>query len=413
MLVHARQRWAETAERRAPILALQLVILAVLLRIAAFVILELPIGQDGASYLSMADTLLRSGVPTDIHGQHGFYSIGYPLILTPFVLALGATATAALITNLVLTVATMWLLWRVAHAIGLPRWSKLTVIAIYATWLPGIWNAAMPARENLSTPLLLAVLLASLAMLRGTRGATLMAGLLCGLAMLAGGSALLLSLAPLTALWINARGHAEQLVRGGAMLAAGLLIPLLPWLAAMQAMTGSATLATNSGFNFYLGHNPVATGRFVSIADTPAGPRWESMRESLGEAGASTALAAEGRAFIAANPERSIALAARKLVGFWAPNVPDADDFASRPDVSFIRIGEVAQYGLILLLALWALWHGRVTREHRRVILAIIVGFWVVHAAAYVMPRYRDPVMPVLMLLAVAAISRRGVKHGR
>jgi hypothetical protein len=413
MIFRRRQQWIEQAERRAPQLALLIVALAVAIRIAAFVVLAPPVESDGAAYLMLADTLGRTGVPTDMFGQHGFYSIGYPLVLMPFVLVLGANAIAALTANLLLCVATAWLLWRLAHAIGLPRWAKLLLIAVYAAWLPGIFNATMVARENLSTPLLLGVLLASLAMLRGGRAAALAAGLLCGLAILAGGSALLLGLAPLSALWQATRRQREQLVRGAAALAGGLLIPLVPWLIAMQAMTDSATIATSSGFNFYLGHNPAATGGFVSIADTPAGPRWEEMRAELGEAGAGTALAAEGRAFIIANPGKTLALAVNKWARFWAPNLPDAEDFAASKLVALIRIGEVIQYALILLLGLWALWRGRIARHQRNVTLAIIAGFWVVHAAAYVMPRYRDPVVPVLMLLGVATLARRGVQNGR
>jgi hypothetical protein len=106
-------------------------------------------------------------------------------------------------------------------------------------------------------------------------------------------------------------------------------------------------------------------------------------------------------------------LAATKLAMFWAPNVPDAEDFAASKIVALIRVGEMLQYGLIMLLALWALWRGRVSKAQRRVILAIIGGFWLIHAAAYVMPRYRDPVVPVLMLLGVATLARRGVQDGR
>ena len=405
--------WATTAARREPRFLGLLLLLMLAVRVAAFVVLAPPVESDGAAYLMLADSLWRTGVPTDMFGQHGFYSIGYPLALVPFVALIGATAAAGLALNLLLATASLWLLYRLAQQIGLPAWARLAVGAAYALWLPGIWNAAMLARENLSTPLLLGILLASLLMLQRRRGATLVAGLLCGLALLAGGSALLLGLAPLTAAWLAAGGRRDQLMRGGAMLAAGLLIPLAPWLLAMQAMTGSATLSTSSGFNFYLGHNAAATGSYVSIADTPAGPRWAAMRGQLGEADASTALAAQGRDFIIANPGQAMQLAAIKLAMFWMPNVPDASDFAASKLVATIRLVEVAQYALLLLLAAYALLTGRVARDQRRVMLAIIAGFWVVHAAAYVMPRYRDPVMPMVMLLAVTALARRGVHDGR
>jgi hypothetical protein len=401
------------ANRREPMLLAALLALTLLLRTAAFLVLSPPVESDGAAYLMLADSFWQTGVPTDMFGQHGFYSIGYPLALLPFVMLFGATAQAALLTNLLLSALTLWLLWQLARQIGLPAWARLLVAAIYATWLPGIWNAAMVARENLSTPLLLAILLTSLSILQRKRGASVIAGALCGGAMLAGGSALLLCLAPLTAIWLAANRRRELIVRSSAMLASGLLLVLAPWLLAMQAMTGSMTLNTSSGFNFYLGHNAAATGRYVSIADTPYANRWEALRLAVGEAEAGAVLAREGRAFIAANSTRTAELVATKLALFWTPNVPDATDFAASKMLALIRIAEVAQYLLLLLLGGYALLSGRVAREQRRVILAVIVGFWVVHAAAYVMPRYRDPVMPVVMLLAVAAIARRGVQDGR
>ncbi len=407
------QRWQQWVGRREPMMLGLLVLLTLALRAGAFIILDPVIESDGAAYLAIADSLLRTGVPTDMFGQHGFYSIGYPLALLPISALFGATAMAALLTNLVLAIITFGLLWRLARDIGLPAWARVLTAAVYATWLPGIWNASMVARENLSTPLLLAVLLTSLAILRRRRGASVIAGMVCGAAMLAGGSAILLGLAPMIAIVLAANRHRELVVRSGAMLAGGLLLVLAPWLLAMHAMTGSATLATSSGFNFYLGHNPAATGGFISIADTPAGNQWEQMRREYGEAEASAALAREGRAFIAAHPLQTIGLAADKLVRFWTPNLPDTADFAASTVVATIRLAEVLQYLLLLILGGYALLTGRVARDQRRVIMALIAGFWLVHAAAYVMPRYRDPVMPVVMLLGVAALARRGVQDGR
>ena len=43
---------------------------------------------------------------------------------------------------------------------------------------------------------------------------------------------------------------------------------------------------------------------------------------------------------------------------------------------------------------------------------ALVAGFWVIHGATYIIPRYRDPVMPVLIALAAdcdAARRLRGI----
>lgn len=391
--------------------AIVMIVLGTLaVRVAAWLVLGLPVESDAAAYLSMAQSIVHTGVPSDTFGQHGFYSIGYPLFLVPFVAILGATPLAALSANLVLTLGTVTLLWKLAQRLRLPPSAVLAVLVLYTVWIPGIWNAAGAARENLSTPLLLLVLLTSLWVLDRRRGALPLAGVVCGAAMLAGGSALLLGLAPLLALRCRSSRlrHRDQWMRGAAAFAGGALIMLLPWLLAMQAMTGSFTLNTSSGFNFYLGHNPAATGGFVSISDTPAGPRWQALHARAGEAGAAQQLTREGLAFVAENPLRTAELAAIKLWRFWAPNVPDAQDFAASATVAYARYADVALYLAILLLGLIGLfWPGRLTREERLVIGALILGFWAVHTLAYVMPRYRDPVVPVFMLLALLPFCRR------
>ena len=46
-----------------------------------------------------------------------------------------------------------------------------------------------------------------------------------------------------------------------------------------------------------------------------------------------------------------------------------------------------------------------VARTHRVVILSAIGGFWLLHGIAYIIERYRDPVMPLLIVLAAGALA--------
>ena len=44
--------------------------------------------------------------------------------------------------------------------------------------------------------------------------------------------------------------------------------------------------------------------------------------------------------------------------------------------------------------------------ERRRWVLGVaIAGFWGLHGAAYIIPRYRDPVMPLLIVLAAGVLA--------
>jgi hypothetical protein len=105
-----------------------------------------------------------------------------------------------------------------------------------------------------------------------------------------------------------------------------------------------------------------------------------------------------------AAPAQEASLAARKLALFWAPNAPSADSAGSKA-IYAIRLGEVAQYLLFAVLGLAALASPRLPGRTRLVLAALIAGFWALHGLAYIIPRYRDPVMPLLIVLAAGVLA--------
>ena len=392
-------RFADRAERHERRILPLLILLAPALRLAALPILAGPPESDALAYLAMAESLAAGGPMTDIWGQHIFYSAGYPIFLA-LPVALGvAPLAAALATNLLLAALSAWLLDRLGRALGIGFAARGLALLLFAVWLPGIQHAALVARENLSVPLMLLLAWSSVAMLRGSARAAGVAGASWAAAILAGGSAIGTILAPFAALWF-ARGRVRQC----AMLTAAAALVLAPWAIATTAWVGRPALNSSSGFNLYLGNNPAATGRFVSIADTPAGPRWEGMRDGLGELGASEALGGEARVWAAAHPGKAARLMLTKLALFWAPNAPDAADFAASRLLASVRIAEVAQYLMFLVGGLAAL--AMLPLRQRTPLAALIAGYWLVHGLAYIIPRYRDPVMPLLILLCATLIAR-------
>jgi len=292
-----------------------------------------------------------------------------------------------------------------AREAGLSDLGRKLALLGYALWLPGIWNCTMLARENLSTPLLVAVVWLALRLLRSPSSLGLAAatGAVWGAAMLAGTSALPLIAAPLLALVLG--GSVRRAVVPALAMGMGAALVLAPWAMATQAMLGRPTLSTNTGFNLYIGNNPVATGRFVSIAATPIGPQWHALRENLGEAGASAALGAMARDWMAHHPAEVARLAAVKLAAFWAPNLPDSNDFALSPAVTYVRLFEIVQYLLFLTLAGLCLLLPGIERPRQIVVMGAITGFWALHGVAYIIDRYRDPVMPLLIVMASAALA--------
>lgn len=384
-----------------------LLLAAVLLRIAAWLVLAPTLESDGLSYVTMARSLAEHGVLRDNFGQSLFYSAGYPLLLAPAFEIAGSGPESiwvvVLAVNLALTLVTMLLIYRLAIVLSGEKGPALLAVAVFAVWLPAVWNATLPAKENLSTPLLLGLLLAALALPRTPRVgvAALAGGLYWGAGAVTGGSSVLAGAAVAVALAFVAReGRKADAARAVLAFGLGAALTLGPWLYASQRMVGEPLLSTNAEFNLYLGNNPAATGRFVSIADTPVGPQWNARRTELGEAGTAHWLGGLAKAWIAENPGKAARLAATKLVLFWLPNLPDARDFAASKTVSLIRLGDVAQYGVVLVLALFGLVRSAIPLRDRLILLALVGGFWAVHAAAYVMPRYRDPIAPMLIALA-------------
>lgn len=375
-------------------------------RIGAWLILAPEVESDSLAYLTMAQAIVATGIPHDNFGQLAFYSIGYPYFLAPFVYLLGASSQSVLIANLLLTATTMVLLWVIARDIGMTAIFRLIAVAIYAAWLPAIWTATLVAKENLSIPLLLLVCYASLSILRAVRLAPLGAGLSYGAALLTGGSSLLLFIPAMLALLIMQKFAFKTLLLGSLSFLAGALLLLAPWGLITKDQLGQPMLTSNSGFNLYLGNNPVATGEFVSIADTPAGPEWENMRKELGEAGASNALAEQAKTYIFAHPQRSAILAAKKLYLFWQPNFPDQADLKAGAAIFVLRYAEIVQYIAILAAGLVGLVWAPISSKKKAIFISFILAFWVIHAATYIIPRYRDPIVPILIIFAASSFAR-------
>lgn len=391
---------------------------AVAVRLAAMAVLAGELRSDALAYFTMAQSLSETGVIVDQWGHHAFYSPGYPLLLTPFFWMLGAGTPVAHGVNLILAGITTALVWRLVQVLGGSRRAALIGGLAYAVWIPSVWEATDLAKENLSTPLLVGFALVCAEIAKGDAGwrRAALAGVIYGVGLLTGASVVLTGAAFVVALAIALyRQPAAGLRRLAVFAGAGLLV-LAPWMAATNAMIGRPVITTNGPFNLYIGNNPAANGRFVSIRQTPAGENWHPRIAMLGEAGTSDWLSREVVTWVRANPGRAAALAVKKLALFWSPNVPDRDDLAASPMIAGLRIFDLIQYVGIMALAGIALLGRGFDRRLRWTLAALVTGFWLIHGATYIIPRYRDPVMPVLIALAaltVAAWLDRRIGRGR
>ena len=374
-----------------------------LLRLAAMAVQPFDLhDNDAASYVTMAVTAFEPGAMRDVFGNCAFYSPGYPLALAPLVALLGAVPAVVLGANLVLGGVSVLLAEALGRRLGGEAVGLLSA-GLTATLAPFALAGAIAARENLSVPLLLAFALAAVALLETRRPLAWSAGagLAYGAGLLAGASVILTGAALPLALWW--RGERRLLAPAIAVFALGAAAVLAPWLWHTEDQLGRPVLTTNAPFNLYVGNNPNATGRFVSMRDSPLGAEWRRMRARQGELAATDALGGLARAHILSHPAQTAALSAKKLALFWLPDPPGTGDRGGL--IALLRWAEIAQHLLLLALAGVTLTHWRRLPRGVRLIAAIIGLFWAIHAAAYVMPRYRLPAMPLVGVLAALALA--------
>lgn len=377
---------------------------ALFARATAQFVLPMDTASDAGAYLEMARTALGPGVMHDSYGNLGFYSPGYALLLGTVLAPVGVTIDAVGVVNLALAAITTLLVYLVARAVGVGLWTATLAALLQAVWVPAIVASSAIARENLSIMLMAAFALSVVCLVRTPRPMLLsaIAGLCYGLGLLTGASIILTACAAPVAL-IMRGGRRRATVGALVAFAAAATVTIGPWLWHMQAALGRPLLTTNAAFNLYVGNNPAATGHFVSLRDTPVASQWHAVRAREGELAATDWLGGLAREHIISHPVETTALSAKKLALFWLPDIPGAGD-AGGTAVRLVRWAAVVEHLAILLLAIAAVVQWRRRSSGERLLMVIILSFWLVHAAAYVMPRYQLPAIPLIAVLAASML---------
>ena len=374
-------------------------------RLAAQFILPVETGSDAGAYLEMARTAFGPGVMHDSYGNFGFYSPGYALLLGALLAPVGVTIGAVAAVNLALAAITTFLVYLIARAVGASPWTAAVSALLQAAWIPAIVVSAAIARENLSIALLAGFALAVVWLMRTHRPVmtAAAAGFCYGLGLLTGASIILTACAVPVALIMRGPHHRTTFSALMAFVAAATMM-VGPWLWHMQNTLGRPVLTTNAPFNLYIGNNPAATGYFVSLRDTPVAAEWHKVRERDGELAATDWLGGLARDHIRTHPAETAALSAKKIALFWLPDIPHASS-ADRGMVRLVRWVAVAEHLATLMLAIAAVAQWRQRSSGERLLIVIIASFWLVHAAAYVMPRYQLPAIPLVMVLAAVMLA--------
>jgi hypothetical protein len=347
--------------------ALLLVVLVA--RITAHFALPQPLQGEALNNFTLARALSAGQWPLGEAAPHMLHGAGYPLVLAPFFAMFGARAGVAFGVNLLLALGSALLVWAVAGRLGLREGGRKLALLGYGLWLPGIWDCTLLVRENLGTPLLLLSAWLGLRLLReGPRlDLALGAGLAWGAGLLTGAWLSPLIVAPGLALVLTGRRGWRLPVAGAALAAgAGLMLTSWSWIGAtLQGMPQPTALAL------------LAAGAAPTM---PMGP-------SLALPDAPTFDATLGR-----------------LAMFWWPHFPEAGQDALSRAMTYMRIGEVTQYVALFTLGFAGLVGARTMVRQRLVVGMLILGFWVLGGSRVLGDGYRDPVMPLLIVLSAGVL---------
>jgi 4-amino-4-deoxy-L-arabinose transferase-like glycosyltransferase len=256
-----------------------ILLVALCLRVLTVVSLNLTPESDYAGYQSMAQNFISGAGMTDGVNM-AFLSAGYPLlILAPVFAVTGGSILAAQLVNALLGTISVLLCYMVTRQAGAGRLGGLIAASLFALYIPSWVYAEYLAKENLMTPLMLAVIWCALKLLQQALFSTAMlCGVLFGLLSLVGNAALSLAGAVVLALLFVMEKPSRKLKCSFVILLLAA-ITASPWIVRNYLVIGAPVVNSNSGFNLYIGNNPSADGLFVSVKDTPIGLEWESLRK--------------------------------------------------------------------------------------------------------------------------------------
>ncbi len=386
-----------------------IVCFGLLIRLLAVTVLSIAPESDYAAYQAMAMNLLAGNGIIDSLGNLAMYNVGYPLfILAPAFAISGNSLLAAQLANAILGAISIALCYAVAREAGGGRIARLLAALLFALYLPSLLYAEYLAKENLMIPLMLAAIWYALRLARtGSLVSAAFCGGMFGLLALTGNAALATGGAVLGAILLApCQLHRKALAT--AALAMVALCIATPWMIRNYHVLGAPVLNTNGGFNLYLGNNPAATGEFVSISDTPLGPRWKEMQRH-GEVEASELLRQAALGWIKEHPAEFTALAVKKALLFWKPPVHEGKGAASHKE-NLIRLLWLFQFVVLVFAAVASLAFSQLRTPPVILLWLAVAGYATAHMLFYIIFRYREPIMPFICVLAAMTLERAWLK---
>ncbi len=393
---------------KSTIALLLLTLFSAIINLTAISILDIKPVSDAVAYMKMATSMLNTGYMDDGQGNIAFYSSGYPLFLIPFFSLFDSTASVAQFVNVFLGISSTVLVYYCSLKL-LPSWQWASIPAIiWTTYPPSVLYTEYIAKENLMIPLLL---LQTLALLNFTNASnkhflSILLGIIFGFELLVGSSIVLTgTVIALIITGCNINKKPFIYIKSwqyGLLFIIGVSVTLTPWLFYTHSKLGKPVLNTNSGFNLYLGNNENSDVFYDGIQKTPIGPQWQSIRAEKGELKSTALLKEKAIEHILDNPGKTAWRAIRKIIFFWNPPLHEgkkASDFEKK-----IRFLWLCYYLFIVSAALIPLIYFKTLNKNHFILYGTVFLYCFIHAAAYIIFRYRIPIMPFLSILAIKGV---------
>ena len=378
--------------------------------------------MDEAFYRGEAWNLIRGAPPAS---DAYFMTPLYPWFLSLVFRVVGDGPVAPYAVQLALGALAAPMTFLVARRALRPGLALLAALAL-ASFAPLVFFESLFLVEGLVLLALLAAIL--FAVLGPARlGFAVLSGLALGVAVLGRGSNLLVAL-PLGAWFLLCGAPVRRQALGRcALFLAGLALALAPLVVRNTVRTGRPFLLTaNAGFNLWVGNGPDATGIFVAVPGLDLQQDLFTLRyvqrQLQRPVTASTTndyWMQRTRDWVREHPARTLRLFGWKLLLFWNRlSIPQVEGFessaagtalAGAPFWRSFAFLPLALVGTVLVLV------GSVRASRRRnvtaaqptrMLLACCAAVYSISIAVFfVTDRYRVPLLPVLVILAVVALE--------
>lgn len=385
-------------------------LLAALLRMAWYLLVDAVPWSDGAWYMQQAESWYAAGKISASDPASLAWPPGYPALLAWTFKLTGPGTAAVFLLNLAAGLASVWLSGCLARRLfASESVGRLTMLFV-ACYPNAIAYSSLPLSETVFSALLLAAVALQYHAERIRGGAfppaLILVGIFWGACCYLKPQVVFLPFLLLP--WLRPSLLVENL-RHALLIGAPMLLVLLPWLSHVRALQGQwLPVAANGGINLLIGHNPYATGSY----------HYEGPVEAmLPEGGIVERDRAAGRLafdYIRERPLRAIAMMPVKLYYMYrsgSEGVYWNRETATRPGRIFWRLAgwkaEAAWFALLglALAGMAAPWFfKKILPPFPLLCATLILYFTAISAVFFGYSRYHFPLLPFAAMAAAAFI---------